>query len=456
MKYSIKISKVDFEQVKTILFKYKPKENALFLLIGQANSKNIINFLVRRIIEIPGKEVIVRTNNHLEISSKAINGIIALCEANKLGLIVCHSHLNSFNEYSYSDNFGEKRLKEIFYKFMPNYPFISLLISNNGFKSRLWKNNNQLETIKNIKVIGRRIEELGENEYIGISDKKIYDRQILAFGEMGQKIISNAKVGIIGVGGTGSAVAEQLVRLGVKDFIIVDKDYFDSSNITRIYGSYSKDKPNKDFKKQSKVKLIKKHLKNINKESRIEILFGNIINKETCLKLLDRDIIFLCTDDQWGRSIINQLAYQYMIPVINIGVRIDCEKGKINAGSAALHVLYPGKPCLWCYNYLKSNLIAAESMSKEEKEKLIEQKYIKGMDISAPSVISFTSIIASMAINIFLQMLTDFMEEKGDISCLEFDIFNCDIRRGTVTIDKNCICSRVKALGDYGNLHTIN
>ena len=39
-----------------------------------------------------------------------------------------------------------------------------------------------------------------------------------------------AEIAIVGVGATGSCTAEQLVRLGVRNLIIIDHDYFEPSN----------------------------------------------------------------------------------------------------------------------------------------------------------------------------------------------------------------------------------
>lgn len=52
-----------------------------------------------------------------------------------------------------------------------------------------------------------------------------------------QKKISNVVIGIAGCGGIGGAVAERLVRLGVRHIKIADPDYFDLSNINRQYGA---------------------------------------------------------------------------------------------------------------------------------------------------------------------------------------------------------------------------
>src|SRR5207244_4164085 len=67
----------------------------------------------------------------------------------------------------------------------------------------------------------------------------LYDRQVRAFGGGVQGILSNLRVGVVGVGGTGSAVAEQLIRLGTGKLYVFDGDRLDDSNLTRVYESGS-------------------------------------------------------------------------------------------------------------------------------------------------------------------------------------------------------------------------
>src|ERR1019366_462501 len=64
----------------------------------------------------------------------------------------------------------------------------------------------------------------------------VFDRNVRAFGGPVQTALGQLTVGIVGCGGTGSAVAEQLVRLGVRRFILVDPDKLSASNVTRVYG----------------------------------------------------------------------------------------------------------------------------------------------------------------------------------------------------------------------------
>ena len=62
----------------------------------------------------------------------------------------------------------------------------------------------------------------------------MYDRQARLFGDAGQDILRRTKVGIIGLGGAGSLLAEYLGRLGVGEFVLVDPDRAAVSNLPRL------------------------------------------------------------------------------------------------------------------------------------------------------------------------------------------------------------------------------
>ena len=62
-----------------------------------------------------------------------------------------------------------------------------------------------------------------------------YSRQILfsPIGEEGQKRLSRARIGIVGCGATGSALASLLARAGTGYLRIIDRDYVEPSNLQR-------------------------------------------------------------------------------------------------------------------------------------------------------------------------------------------------------------------------------
>src|SRR6476660_8912752 len=62
-----------------------------------------------------------------------------------------------------------------------------------------------------------------------------YSRQVLfpGIGNEGQHKLAAARVGLIGCGATGSALASLLARAGVGSIRIIDRDYVEPSNLQR-------------------------------------------------------------------------------------------------------------------------------------------------------------------------------------------------------------------------------
>lgn len=452
-KYKLKITRNDFEELNRLVMTNKPNEAGAFALAGIAELDNQVDVLVRRPIEIPKQLVPVQNEYHLEVSPQAINGLIALCESNGLGAVIAHSHPEGRLNYSPSDDYGENRIANSLRDFIPaKAPIVSLLFTQNAVTGRVWlPDRSKPIGLDEIVVIGHYIQGIEIRKTLSerLLELGLYDRQVRAFGNDGQKAISKARVGIIGVGGTGSPIAEQLVRLGVKDIVIIDPDTFSPTNLTRVYGTFYKSTRKINLLPNDKANLVASHLKKINPRVRVRAIKQNVILDTVAPLLLDRDIIFLCTDEHWGRSIVNQLAYQYLIPTINVGVKISSTNGTITNAVGALDVLRPDVACLWCKQFLRSKRISAESTPISKRQSLLEEGYVEDLATKEPSVISFTSSVASSATSIFLHMFTNFMGESGNISRISFDFLTGVSRRGITQIDKNCICLKAKGKGDF-------
>ncbi len=458
-KYRLKIARNDFEELKRLVFADAPQEAGAFALAGISESTTQVDVLVRRIVKVPKELMLIQNEYHLEISPQAINGLAALCEINKLGAVFCHSHPDGGLRYSPSDDHGEGRLANTLQNFIPaNAPVASLLFTPDAVTGRIWfKGSLHAVMLDEILVIGHNIQRIKTKNHITIkkSTLELYDRQVRAFGKEGQEAISQTKVGIVGVGGTGSPIAEQLVRLGVSDIVLIDPDKFSPTNLTRVYGTFSGSTKKSKLRPEYKVHLVASHLKKINSSIQIQVINQSVVLSKVAQALLDRDIIFLCTDEHWGRSIVNQIAYQYLIPTINLGVRVTSEKSLISHAVGVVDVLRSDKPCLWCKQFLRSERINAESLPSNERKKLLQEGYVDDIDTPAPSVISFTSSVASQAVTLFLHMATNFMGASGDISRLSYDFLTGISNRGTTPIDKNCICKKVKGFGDLKPISTV-
>lgn len=92
-----------------------------------------------------------------------------------------------------------------------------------------------------------------------------FSRTELLIGREGIEKLQNAKVAVFGIGGVGSYVVEGLARAGIGNFLLVDKDVIDITNINRqiIATRKTVGKP--------KVEVAKERILEINSNANIEI-----------------------------------------------------------------------------------------------------------------------------------------------------------------------------------------
>ena len=91
-----------------------------------------------------------------------------------------------------------------------------------------------------------------------------FSRTELIIGKEGIEKLNKAKVAVFGIGGVGSYVVEGLTRAGIGNFILVDKDVVDITNINRqIIATHN-------TIGRPKVDVAKERILSINPEANVE------------------------------------------------------------------------------------------------------------------------------------------------------------------------------------------
>lgn len=231
----------------------------------------------------------------------------------------------------------------------------------------------------------------------------MFDRNVRAFGGGVQLALGALRVGIVGCGGTGSAVAEQLARLGVRHFHLIDPDKLSISNVTRVYGSFPYDvgKP--------KVEIVHRHLSAIAPDIECSETVGVVTDEKIARQLISCDLIFGCTDDNAGRMVLSRIASYLMTPVVDLGVLLSSDAhGKLIGIDGRVTVMTPGAACLLCRNRIDIKRAAAEQMTESERTRLAGEGYAPALGGIEPAVISFTTAVATAATAELLERLTSF------------------------------------------------
>ena len=74
-----------------------------------------------------------------------------------------------------------------------------------------------------------------------MSPEERFARHMAFFGADGQRRISASRVAIVGLGGLGSHLAQQLAYLGVGSYVLIDADTVATSNLNRLIGATAAD-----------------------------------------------------------------------------------------------------------------------------------------------------------------------------------------------------------------------
>jgi molybdopterin/thiamine biosynthesis adenylyltransferase/rhodanese-related sulfurtransferase len=141
---------------------------------------------------------------------------------------------------------------------------------------------------------------------------KRYSRQIILpeIGETGQKKLQDARVLVIGAGGLGCPVLQNLASAGVGNLGIVDGDMVDETNLHRQLLYTLKDCG------KSKSETAMKAILELNPEINVTA-FTEFFTTENAARIIDEyQIIVDCTDAIAVRYLINDVTVAKRIPVV--------------------------------------------------------------------------------------------------------------------------------------------
>lgn len=229
---------------------------------------------------------------------------------------------------------------------------------------------------------------------------KRFNRQSF-LGPKSTETFKRCHVAIIGLGGGGSHVAQQLAHLGVENFGIFDPDHVDESNLNRMVGATYEDA----IQKKPKAQVISGLIKGIN-----PLAGTRAVEKkwqEQAELLRTSDVIFGCVDTFAERDQIERAARRYLTPYIDIGMDVH-EVGDQYAIAGQVILSMPGELCMRCLGFLRDDLLAQEAAQY-------------GAAGGRPQVVWPNGLLASLAVGVFVQLVTPWHKEHRKVVYLEYD-----------------------------------
>jgi len=430
------------------------------LLAGYSYMQKRVNKKRHNFLRLLGREYIIPTENDLDyahytgvsLTKEFNNRILKIAVKEKLCIIHVHSHPFSVGsvEFSGIDDHFEAEEAAWLGKNFPTVILGSIVVGQNSLAARVWNLSSSSPKPVNVsRIVGcdfpLRMINCHKTSLSEPLDN-MHDRQISAFGKEGQQLISRLKIGIVGLGGTGSLMAEGLARLGVKRFVLVDADRVEETNRNRLLGLTQNDIHNRTFK----VSIASRMIRQVKTECEVRIIKKNAATESATSELKTCDLLVSATDNYYSRLFLQTVCEQYLIPLINLGVIINSDGEKIIDAFGDVQLFLPGSKdaCLLCAGLINMTEVNRELASDNLKQMMTEQGYIQNADIPDASVRYLNGVPANLALEIFHNLICSF---KEPVLSLSYNMLASSIEQCIYRKDNRCrICGEngVTALGD--------
>ena len=377
-------------------------EHFLFFLAHWTYSQGEPVFLVHDVILIPDNQRLLDDDNEFEVGLNAddLLPIINIAIRNGDCIIEAHNHGGVKPRFSRTDRRELGGFVEYIHSSLPQCPYAATVWSNSTVYGEYFLPDGKTGVIKSITVVGDHLQQIVSDEHDGDVIETTYDRQLPFFTSKGQQQLANMRFGIVGCGGTGSHVIQHLAYLGGQNFVLIDHDLVEQTNLNRLVTATLTDIG------ASKVAVGERLIRSISSDATVSPVFEQLQTTAAMDALRGVDVIFGCVDNDGARLILNDMAKAYAIPYIDVSTGIEAANGNVAIAGGRVAVILPDGPCLMCLDEIDQTEANYFLSSVEDQQQQIDRGYIEGVNIPDPSVVSLNATIASIAINEFAVLMS--------------------------------------------------
>jgi len=405
MRVKLRLSQTQHKVLKTHLLPSDGLEAVAVALCGRRRSTSHHCLTVKTVVPIPYDECKVRTADQITWSTKRLVPLLEMAAQRDLAILKIHSHPGGFPDFSAIDDASDKDLFNSVFGWTDSaFPHVSAVMLPEGqMFGRAILSDGAFQDLDSILVPGDDIQFWipgPAGRMAGFTQ-----RHAQLFGAGTIRRLRQMSVAVVGCSGTGSPLIEQLARLGVGRFVLVDPDGVEEKNLNRILNATREDA----YLKRPKVEVMARAIAAMGFGTELEIIAEDLATPRAVKAVAECDVVFGCMDGVEGRHLLSRLAAYYVLPFFDLGVKLEADgKGGIDAAGGAVHYVRPDGATLQDRKVYNSDQLKAAGLLRTDPKAYRDQVragYIRGVAEDRPAVISVNMQIASMAVNEFLARL---------------------------------------------------
>jgi molybdopterin-synthase adenylyltransferase len=234
-------------------------------------------------------------------------------------------------------------------------------------------------------------------------DDNRFARQVALFGSRGQTQLSATRVAVVGAGGIGSHVIQQLALLGVGGLVVIDRDGLKTVNRNRQVGARAS-----DVDETPKVEISRRSALETNPVIDVSVVSDSVVSPNGFAAVRRADWVFGCVDREGVRQILLELCSAYSRPYIDVASEVIASAGRIEYGGRVVVAVPERHGCLSCLGELDRDEVRRD-LAGPVGEALRSDLYGVPTDDaggSGPSVACVNGVMASLAVVEFMVAVT--------------------------------------------------
>lgn len=376
----------------------KRGEHFAFFLASWTESAGKPAFSVRDVLLVDDADVTFTAGGWV-MSDEALVRAVNLAVKTKSALIEAHNHGGVLPRFSDTDRRGFGEVVPYMLSSLPGRPYAATVWGDETIYAEYFTQKSGVDAdgrggvVGSIVAYGKRLDQRVSRDDDERRIARRFNRQEAWFTPAGQRRMGRIKFGVVGLGGTGGPIVQNLVYLGGRDFVFVDHDSSDETSMNRLVTATAADVDT------SKAILARRLVKAVMPEAKVHVVLKELQTDEALDALKGVDVLVGCVDNDGARLVLNELALAYNIPYFDLGVGIDAKDGHVDAAGGRVAAVLPGGPCLYCMGQIDGDEARYWLADDEQRAFLRGRGYVKGMDVNAPSVAALNAALAAAAAN---------------------------------------------------------
>jgi molybdopterin/thiamine biosynthesis adenylyltransferase len=348
------------------------------------------------------EDYIVDENVGARINSKAIKKAMELAYSENCGVFHVHTHFHKGKPIeSSSDLAGIRPMMESVARINKNQLFGYVILSQDSALCKVKPlNDKPFIEVNSYSEVGYPMNFVCSGNRIDNFNIERQKRQGF-LGEKAPFLMKNIKIAIIGYGGGGSHIGQQLSHIGFENVVVFDHDDLEESNINRLIGALGSDVENQT----PKVDIAKRTMRGILPSSKVELVKKKWQDAPEILQQCD--IVIGGVDSFIERQELEAECRRYLIPHIDMGMDIyEIESSYSISGQIILSM--PGACCMKCLSFITEKKLALEAA-----------KY--GNIGGNPQVVWSNGVLASTAIGVLVDLAFGWSDMENRDVYLSYD-----------------------------------